>query len=99
LGFLLGRRRQTTDEARMDPRAAGAVSVAMLLVLMILTRDLWRQVPGIWIATTPGLLFCAVALNLAEGWMRPAVRSRTSAREAETTPHNPLPSALYPHPP
>ncbi len=94
-GFVLGRRRQTVTGTEIDSRVAGAVSVATLFALMFLTRDLWRQAPGSWVATVPGLVFVAVAASAAELWFRAALRAGAAATRTEAGADNALRSVLY----
>ena len=94
-GFLLGRRRQTVVGGEVNARVAGAISVAALLLLIVATRDLWRQVPNSWAATVLGLLFIAFAAAAVELWVRAALRSGTASKAGEAGKDNALRSVLY----
>jgi hypothetical protein len=94
-GFAVGRRRRNANLLEMDPLGAGAVSVTMMFIMLVLTRDLWRQLPDSWIATVPGLMFVAIAGNGLELWIRAALRAGAATKRAEAAPDNALRSVLY----
>jgi hypothetical protein len=95
LGFLIGRWRQTTTGSEVDPRLAGTISVATLAVLIVTTRDLWRQIPDSWAATLPGLLCLALGAAAVELWVRAALRAGAASKTPEPGRDNALRSVLY----